>query len=377
MPSSASRPPDSSHTSHRFTRWRVTSKFGFARLTPARSSMNTREALYRGPPIASQYSWKDTRYAVGLRCPAAHRTPVTDATRPGRRSRPRMSIRGSVRIGRIGIVTTPFPAAFGSGSHSSFYSRSNWARAAAVSKKIVRPSWPHALHTYDRLSLSIPAIGPITRSFGWTWLLPHRAHAAKSVGPKRPAIRSASFDANHFHALANPIRRKVDAAGTPALRHDLLDHLLTEHLELRFLPGARHAGPPASYSGRTDKACEERLCCSYPRQKESSIRQRHMPAASMPSRPKRKREPDQSFDLYARAMLDYWLGKKVVFEVERDDGYRSRSRVESYFAAPAKWLKVEREAMKEGGGRVLGVGGGPGRHGRYLRRKRHAGLGVA
>src|SRR2546428_246488 len=143
MTSSGSRPPDSSHTSHRLTRWRVTSKFGFARLTPARSSMNTREALYRGPPIASQYSWKDTRYAVGLRCPASHRTP-----------------------------------------------------------------------------------------------------APKSVGPNRPAIRSASFDANHFHALANPVRRKVHAAGTPALRHDLLDHLLTEHLELRFLPGARHSGPP-------------------------------------------------------------------------------------------------------------------------------------
>src|SRR5947209_4566172 len=277
MTSSGSRPPDSSHTSHRFTRWRVTSKFGFARLTPARSSMNTREALYRGPPIASQYSWKDTRYAVGLRCPASHRTPVTDATRPGRRSRPRMSIKGSVWIGRIGIVTTPFAAGFGSGSHIPFFSRSNWSRAPSVSKKIGRPSWPHAWHTYDRLSLSIPAIGPITKSLGWTWLLPQRAHAAKSVGPKRPAIRSASFDANHFHAFANPVRRKVHAAGTPALRHDLLDHLLTEHLELRFLPGARHSGPPASYSQRTDKACGGRLCCSYPRQKESSIRQRHMP----------------------------------------------------------------------------------------------------
>jgi len=101
-----------------------------------------------------------------------------------------------------------------------------------------------------------------------------------------------------------------------------------------------------------------------------------MPAASMPSRPKRKREPVPSFDLYARAMLDYWLGKKVVFEFERDDGYRSRSRVEAYFAPPAKWLKVEREAMKEVRGRVLDVGCGPGRHALYLQRKRHRVVGI-
>src|SRR5213596_3562273 len=61
MTSSGSRPPESSQTSHRFTRCRVTSKFGFARLMPDRSSRNTRAALYRGPPIASQYSWNDAR----------------------------------------------------------------------------------------------------------------------------------------------------------------------------------------------------------------------------------------------------------------------------------------------------------------------------
>src|SRR2546427_13082122 len=90
----------------------------------------------------------------------------------------------------------------------------------------------------------------------------------------------------------------------------------------------------------------------------------------MPSRPKRKREPVQSFDLYARAMLDYWLGKQGVFEFERDDGYRSRSRGETYFAPPAKGLKVEREAMKEVRGRVLDVGCGPGRHALFLPRER-------
>src|SRR2546427_11962335 len=183
-----------------------------------------------------------------------------------------------------------------------------------------------------------------------TMVHPHRAQTSKSIAPKRPAIRSASFDANHFHALANPVRRKVHAAGTPALRHDLLDHLLTEHLELRFLPGARHSGPPASYSQRTDKACGGDYVVAIPVKRNPQYGNGTCRAASMPSRPKRKREPVQSFDLYARAMLDYWLRTQVVFELEGDDGYPSRSRAQAYFAPPAKRLKVEREGVKEGGG---------------------------
>src|SRR5881397_2533869 len=108
-----------------------------------------RDALYRGPPIASQYSWNETRYLVGVSAPASHRTPVTVATRAGRRSKSLMSINGSVWIGRIGIDTGPF-------------------FADSVSKKIGRPTWPYVWHTYERLSLSTPAIGPITSRFGWT-----------------------------------------------------------------------------------------------------------------------------------------------------------------------------------------------------------------
>src|SRR6266702_4532305 len=189
MTSSGSRPPESSHTSHRFTKWRVTSKFGFARFTPLRSSMKMRAALYRGPPIAAQYSWNEARYAVGCSRPPSQRTPVTLATRMGTRSRILMSMSGSVWIGRIGILRTLFFADVGSAGHSPLFSRWNCARASTVSKKIGRPSWPQSWQTYDRLLLSIPAIGPITRSFGWTFPLPHRAHAAKSFGPKRPAIR--------------------------------------------------------------------------------------------------------------------------------------------------------------------------------------------
>jgi len=97
----------------------------------------------------------------------------------------------------------------------------------------------------------------------------------------------------------------------------------------------------------------------------------------MPSRrAPRKRQTVSSFDLYAQAMLDHWLGKKVVFEFERDDGYRSRSLVEAYFTPPAKWSKIERAAMKEVRGRVLDVGCGPGRHAVYLQRKGHRVVGI-
>src|SRR5881409_2360656 len=193
--------------------------------------------------MASQYSLNETRYPVGASPPASHRTPVTATTRHGRRLRTFMSIKGSVWIGRIGIDTGPFFVA-GSASQIPFFSRSNWARPASVSKKIGRPSWPHAWHTYERLSLSTPAIGPITSSLGWTWPLPHRAQAAKSVGPKRPGIGRASLNADDLHALADPVGWQVDAAGAPALRHDLLEHHLTEHFELRFSPDASHLRTP-------------------------------------------------------------------------------------------------------------------------------------
>src|SRR2546429_374977 len=239
MTSSGSRPPESSQTSHRCTRCRVTWKFGFAGLTPARSSMNTRVALYRGPPIASQYSWYDARYAVGFSWPSSHRTPVTVATRTGKCSRIFRAIRGSVWIGRIGIVKTPFFAALGSASHRPFFSRSNCARASWVSKKIGRPSWPQAWQTKVRLSLSIPAIGPITRSFGWTCPLPQWPHAAKSFGPKRPTMAGPPSTPMTFTPF--PSRSgQVDTSGTAALGDDLLDHLLAEDLKLRLLAGARH-----------------------------------------------------------------------------------------------------------------------------------------
>src|SRR5437667_54367 len=79
--------------------------------------------------------------------------------------------------------------------------------------------------------------------------------------------------------------------------------------------------------------------------------------------------PGSSFELYARAMLDHWLGKKVTVEFERDDGYRSGSKIDSYFTPPSKWPRMEREAIRLVRGRVLDLGCGPGRHSLFLQRK--------
>ncbi len=79
--------------------------------------------------------------------------------------------------------------------------------------------------------------------------------------------------------------------------------------------------------------------------------------------------PGSSFELYARAMLDHWLGKRVVVEFERDDGYRSASKIDTYFAPPSRWPRMEREALRLVRGRVLDLGCGPGRHALFLQKK--------
>ena len=79
--------------------------------------------------------------------------------------------------------------------------------------------------------------------------------------------------------------------------------------------------------------------------------------------------PGSSFELFAQAMLDHWLGKKASFTFEREDGHRSVSDLAGYFASASDWPEVERETLKEVRGRVLDVGCGPGRHALYLQRK--------
>jgi len=83
----------------------------------------------------------------------------------------------------------------------------------------------------------------------------------------------------------------------------------------------------------------------------------------------RKPLPGSSMELYARAMLDHWLGKKVTVEFEREDGLRGGSKIASYFTPPSKWPRMEQEALRLVRGRVLDLGCGPGRHALFLQKK--------
>ena len=93
--------------------------------------------------------------------------------------------------------------------------------------------------------------------------------------------------------------------------------------------------------------------------------------------PRSRRAPaGSSFELYAQAMLDFWMGKRVRVEFEREDGYRSFSAIHSYFSTANQWPRMEREAMKLVRGRVLDLGCGPGRHALYLQQRGHAVVGL-
>lgn len=76
--------------------------------------------------------------------------------------------------------------------------------------------------------------------------------------------------------------------------------------------------------------------------------------------------PGSSFELFAQAMLDHWMGKPARITFERDDGYLDPSPVDTYFWPANRWPKMEREAMKYARGRILDLGCGPGRHALYL-----------
>ncbi len=76
--------------------------------------------------------------------------------------------------------------------------------------------------------------------------------------------------------------------------------------------------------------------------------------------------PGSSFELFAQAMLDHWMGKRAKVVFERDDGYRDPSTVETNFWPANKWPRMEREAIKYVRGRVLDLSCGPGRHALYL-----------
>ncbi|MDX6512676.1 MAG: hypothetical protein QOE36_2180 [Gaiellaceae bacterium] len=79
---------------------------------------------------------------------------------------------------------------------------------------------------------------------------------------------------------------------------------------------------------------------------------------------------DASQDAYGRLVLDFYEGRPAREIVERDDGdIAANLGPGNYFAPVRRWPAVERRALRLVRGRVLDVGGGPGRVALELQRR--------
>jgi SAM-dependent methyltransferase len=83
-------------------------------------------------------------------------------------------------------------------------------------------------------------------------------------------------------------------------------------------------------------------------------------------------------DAFGREMMDYFNGEAIGDEiVERDDGWIETSTEPAlYFAEFAQWPDVEKKAIDLARGRVLDVGCGAGRVGRYLQGEGYEVVGI-
>ena len=78
----------------------------------------------------------------------------------------------------------------------------------------------------------------------------------------------------------------------------------------------------------------------------------------------------QEEDAFGHEILDYFLSKKGVEIIERDDGFVSSSDILGYYFSSYKdWFPMERKAIKFARGRVLDVGCGAGRVCLYLQKQ--------
>lgn len=92
-----------------------------------------------------------------------------------------------------------------------------------------------------------------------------------------------------------------------------------------------------------------------------------------------KKNRKKFIDAYGEQLWSYFkTGQPKNEIVERDDGFISVGRYggEIYLSEYKNWKKIEKDAMKFVGGRVLDVGCGGGRHSLYLQKKGFDVLGI-
>lgn len=74
-------------------------------------------------------------------------------------------------------------------------------------------------------------------------------------------------------------------------------------------------------------------------------------------------------DVFGKAIMDVFKGKKVAITIRRDDGYLDQENGSLYFTDFNQFPTVEKESMNLAQGLILDVGCGAGRHALYLQTK--------
>src|SRR6266540_4292501 len=123
--------------------------------------------------------------------------------------------------------------------HATFSSSPN--SHGATSPTMNPPTRPSTSATRQMpLRPRIIAANSRRREFSWRLQVicfSMEAIAAKSaarIGRIRTVIPATSLHADDLHALPDPVRGEVHAPAVSAALHDLLEHLVTGHLELRW-----------------------------------------------------------------------------------------------------------------------------------------------
>ena len=81
-------------------------------------------------------------------------------------------------------------------------------------------------------------------------------------------------------------------------------------------------------------------------------------------------------DLFGKALMDFYKGRRGVLKMERDDGYIDEQDLAFYFENFDNFPDVERKALKHATGRVLDIGVGAGRVALFLQNKGHDVVGI-
>lgn len=73
-----------------------------------------------------------------------------------------------------------------------------------------------------------------------------------------------------------------------------------------------------------------------------------------------------SMEVFGKALMDYYYGKKEPLRIIRDDGHEDEDCMDLYFAEYKDWPAIEKDIITQARGKVLDIGCGAGRHTVYL-----------